>query len=342
MKETVSSAELDSAAVSQHLVLSSLLAPLPSVRFLEEYWGKQPLYISGPRDKFRKLFSLQDFEECLGRADPKRVSVRASFDHGVTHLKPAPSEAMQFYSRGATLCVQGLETVESRLARTVFSIRRDLSFAGECDIRAYLSPDGQGFDTHFDKRIATTLQLEGKKRWKFSRETALDWPHYQLDPTQAYPPNCSVENWERCKPTSDCSFEEVVLEPGDVLCLPAGTWHSAEAIGYSFALNLAFGSIGLWGVLSPVLGSILLRQVEWRAPPPTVLAGDSEVRNLPESVNGYLEQRLTELIDTIELLRNTPEALRDTWLRFQEDAATRLQTEISPNPSATITTGVIS
>jgi ribosomal protein L16 Arg81 hydroxylase len=42
----------------------------------------------------------------------------------------------------------------------------------------------------------------------------------------------------------DVAFHEVVLHPGDLLCLPAGTLHAAKAIDGSLALNLALGRPG--------------------------------------------------------------------------------------------------
>ena len=302
-------------------ILPYLLAPISSEEFLERFWGRQPLYIPGLREKFRALFSLQRFEECLKRAASKQqVLVRASFDRAFTHITPALSEAMQRYHEGATLCVQGLETVEPTLAEVVSAIRRELNFAGECDIRVYLSPHGQGFETHFDRRIATTLQIEGRKRWRFSKEVALEWPHYQMDPSQTYPPNHEVEDWERCRPPAECAFEEVTLEAGDLLCLPAGCWHSAQAIGHSLALNLAFGTFGLWSVLSPVLGTILVRERDWRGPPPPVLPRDVQPGKIPDSIRSYFGERLTELIGILEDLRSDSEALHETWIRCQENA----------------------
>lgn len=314
----MSSVAVDTGLVSDGSVLSYLLAPLSSKEFVSRFWGRQPLFIKGPKEKFHSLFSMDSLEESLAKADQKQVHVRASFDRGATHTEVAPSQAMAMYGTGATLCVQGLEAIEPRFESMIHRVARDLSFAGKCDVRVYLSPDGQGFDTHFDRRIATTLQIEGHKRWRYSREVALEWPHYQIDSTQMYPADRIVEGWERCKTPSECTFEEVTLEPGDLLCLPSGCWHSAQALGHSLAVNLAFESLGLWGVLAPVLGLLLVKERDWRCPPPLVLAQDREPDALPDLIQHYLSEKLAELIGLLENLRADRGALYETWTRCME------------------------
>ena len=35
-------------------------------------------------------------------------------------------------------------------------------------MKCYLSPRGYGFNAHFDAHIVTQLQIEGRKRWRYS------------------------------------------------------------------------------------------------------------------------------------------------------------------------------
>jgi len=299
----------------QGLTFGSLLAPMSCEEFLERYWGNSPVHITGEASKFSFLFGFRQLTEALERADPRRVTVRVSFDRGATQVVKPPSEALGCYGQGATLCIQGLESVSDGLAAITTAVRNDLRFSGSIDIRVYLSPDGQGFESHFDRRIATTLQIEGSKLWRFSEQPALEWPHYQVGVDGTIPLDRQVEEWDQFKSAKECSFREVALQPGDVLCLPAGCWHSAAATGHSLALNLTFETAGFWGVLGPTIGSVLQRVPTWRCPPPPILSAQSPDGDLPAAVREYLDTRIADLIAVLGDLRSSPEALYATWMR---------------------------
>jgi ribosomal protein L16 Arg81 hydroxylase len=103
----------------------------------------------------------------------------------------------------------------------------------------------RGFSfVHFDARIATAIQIEGRKKWRFANRPSIPWPihngiindngmiEWQFPPTA----------WEQqIKPVMALEWTEVVLEQGDFLCLPAGTLHQAKAVdGHSLSLNVNF------------------------------------------------------------------------------------------------------
>src|SRR5208282_3237135 len=86
-------------------------------------------------------------------------------------------QAVPLFNAGATLCVTQMETRVPRLAPFLAAIKRQLGYPGKVSFNAYLSPPEAGFNWHFDGRIASTLQIEGSKRWRFSNRTAVPWPH---------------------------------------------------------------------------------------------------------------------------------------------------------------------
>jgi len=57
-----------------------------------------------------------------------------------------------------------------------------------------------------------------------------------------------LESWESVVPLSEERYQEAVLEPGDVLCLPPGARHEASAVG----------------VLLPIVRAELNRNLSWR------------------------------------------------------------------------------
>ena len=300
--------------------LEDILCPVTVEQFASRYWGKEVLHVRGNPDKFSSIFSLDRLEESLLQfaSSPGFGSLLAhvSYDHGRTLKRIDPAEVLQHFRSGGAVCVSNLDSVDNILSTLGATVRDRIGFLGKVDFRAYLSADDQGFDTHFDARIATTLQIAGKKLWKFSTETALEWPTYQvfraIDGTLIT--SRPIQRSERYRPPSECSFHEVTLEPGDVLCLPAGTWHSAEADGFSLALNMAFGiESGFWTRFAGALGWIVSPHAMWRQPAPLVYQNYDPRDGLPPPVTSFLCERIDELVDTLQELKTTPWALETAW-----------------------------
>lgn len=105
----------------------------------------------------------------------------------------------------------------------------------------YASPHGYGFGTHWDCQAVFVLQIEGSKCWRFSSKPDVQWPPTLLPGPNVVPELMRRYSWldVQFPDAREEQFNEQVLKPGDVLFLPAGTWHRARAIGYSLALTIA-------------------------------------------------------------------------------------------------------
>ena len=288
-----------------------LFSPLGRSAFAADYWAQRPVYIKGQPDKFCGFFDANllrcHLQQMVESTLPQSVVVKSSRDHGRTHEIVDPGSANRILHGGGTLCVEGLETVEPSLAVAAAAIKRDLGFCGKTDFRCYWSSDGHGFDMHFDARVATTLQIEGSKRWTFSEEVALPWPHYQV---QAGMQSRELQDWEQYRPVGQCTLRDVLLEPGDVLCLPASTWHAAEARGESLALNLAFAfPRGLWARFYSLLGDMITTVPEWRQPPPLHREGELQNGLVSSEISDYFLIRLVELESLIRSFKDDPDAI---------------------------------
>jgi ribosomal protein L16 Arg81 hydroxylase len=217
-----------------------------------------------------------------------------------------PSEIEQMYDAGATICVTGMEQAHPRLHAAAARVRAEMAYAGEITFRAYLSPPGSGFDLHFDARVATTLQIAGKKRWWYSKEPGVAFPMHNSGREPA--------GWPRTRPPARSELVEVVLEPGDVLCLPAGAWHCAKAEGksMSLALNMAFDHKGggFLDFVTAILQNRLVRDAAWRQPLP-VHPGRKD--RMPDPVASMLRVRIEELQAELAALLNNEAELTRAW-----------------------------
>ena len=286
--------------------LEDLLYPVTPEQFVDRYWTREPLYIKGPATKFVELFDSAAFHAAARGAGAIHVELKG----GERLRKPHPDDIDLYLQLGSTICLTDIGHTNERLQAVVDAVKHQLHFSGVLDVRSYLSSDGCGYATHADARVATTLQISGVKRWRFARSAAIDFPLHSIVPTlggyRLYGEGKPF-SWEHFEQPDEGSFVEVVLEPGDLLCLPAGTWHAAEARGSSLALNMAFNSLSFDHFIMSALRQRLLALPEWRRPIP-LLPGPQMDGSVPEPVATFFESRLREMKESIdELCANGPE-----------------------------------
>ena len=281
--------------------LARLLAPLSIDEFVGKYFQRLPLRIAGKPGKFDFLFRAEEFQFGLDRVS----EIRAVFPQQ-WQAEIRAADLKQMMNAGATICVTGLEAAHPKLSRAADAIRSQLNYPGEVSFRAYLSPPGRGFDLHFDARVATTLQISGTKRWWFSTKPAVPFP---LHNSGREPKGFKV----KYKVPKVSTLRSVLLRPGDLLCLPAGVWHCAEAGTTSLALNMAFDHCGA-GVLDSITSMLhrsLVSRAEWREPLP--VTPNANRRKIPPDVRAILNARIDTLREELSKLRDDEVALRDLW-----------------------------
>ncbi len=276
--------------------LSALLSPITLATFVREYWAKKPLYVKGFPDKYKGLFSREVFVRALSAPGPAPEDfLHASFDKGKgstaskaadewasSTFKANPEEAMPLFKAGATLCVTLMETRVPALAPIVGAIKRQLGYPGNVHFNAYLSSgrriqlalrwtDREHSANRRDQAVAV-LQSTGRALASVERG-----PSGRRDRSVHRPPRSAARVHRflaggeeyRGIPFDENDTTEVVLEPGNLLILPAGVWHDACAgDGGSLALNLSFSPISYTLLARNLLDALLTPDPAWRAPPP--------------------------------------------------------------------------
>ena len=298
--------------------LQALLNPISCEEFVNSYFSRASVFIEGGPDKIGHIFSWERLNQALERGrkiQDKRYNITASFARGEAAgsskqmLDASNDQVESLYKSGATICVTNIHMADPVLARWAQTIHTQLNFSGTVGVNCYLSPDGAGLSTHYDKRVVTNIQVAGKKRWRYSTEAAKPWPDqnavYQDGKGEA-----GGADPGRLPP--DMEFREVEMKPGDLLCLPAGAWHSAQGVGESLAINLYFQPRNFLDQLTPLLQSFAASNAEWRGGAPASL--EKVQGEMPRAVSDYLRERLDEFHKkALELLEN-PHALIEPWL----------------------------
>ncbi|HUD31664.1 MAG TPA: cupin domain-containing protein [Variovorax sp.] len=138
------------------------------------------------------------------------------------------------FEEGATLVVQLLDRFEPRFGRLCTGLSATLGHP--CQISAYLTPPGaRGLDIHHDWHDVFVLQIEGTKQFR------------TYEPVLARPLNGMSLNagaLREMPPTT-----RPLLGPSDVLYLPRGVPHAADA-GGDGSLHLSLGVLAItWASL---------------------------------------------------------------------------------------------
>ncbi|MES2823444.1 MAG: cupin domain-containing protein [Pseudomonadota bacterium] len=295
--------------------LQELVNPISCEEFVNSYFSRASLNVEGHPEKFDHIFSWEKLRQALARGQSiqdRRYNLTASFAGGEESgssrrmMAAHHDQVIELLNAGATICITNIHMADPFLARWAQEIRAQLNFTGTVGVNCYVSADGSGLPMHYDKRVATTLQIAGKKRWRFSTESAKAWP----DTNEVYQEGQVGENVGKLP--ADMEFREVELNPGDMLCLPAGAWHSARGVGFSLALNLYFAPRNLLDQFIPLLQHFAVSNENWRGGPPATV--EKTQGNMPKAVSVYMRERLDEFHKMALEAIDSPDALVEPWL----------------------------
>ena len=235
--------------------LARVLDPIGVEEFATSYCARRPLLVRGTPSKFHWLLDERRLRALL----LDELATRDAFACRIDALEPgrpdrpltlmtrepmAPAELDARLAAGLTVCITRLSADDAALRAFVDAAVAELRWAGDAWLNCYVSPPASGADLHWDAQITTTLQIAGRKRWRYATRSSLQWPRLpaQVEPSGRIRYFAPLAPGASPPLTSDeLEFDEVVLGPGDLLCLPAGTLHEAKALDPSIALNLALG-----------------------------------------------------------------------------------------------------
>lgn len=234
--------------------LTALLAPLTVEEFFAQNWNRKSIHISGHSRKFQGLFDRAAFDRGVHRCADLKVGY--TDEKGwPAHHNIKPEQIGEMLASGKTVCASVIDTADPVLTAFLTLFQKHFALAGKFFFNSYLSPDGSGFGLHLDHHPVFILQMDGQKRWRFSPEPALRAVLTNI----SFPRDREVLKlpWTTVTRPRDADLCEVVLNPGDVLYLPKGTWHSAQAIGGSLALTLAMETVPSLALIQQAIASRL-------------------------------------------------------------------------------------
>ncbi|MGW7072361.1 cupin domain-containing protein, partial [Streptomyces sp. NPDC054872] len=225
-------------------LLETRLTGLSQDEFARDVWARTALLTRGASD-FSDLFSAEAVDELISRRGLRTPFLRVAKDGSTLPESSFTSSAgvgatigdqlddtalWRMFADGATLVLQALQRTWAPVAD--FGARLSTELGHPVQANAYVTPpQNRGFDDHYDVHDVFVLQIEGTKRW-LVREPV------HPDPLRDQP-------WtDRRSAVAEAAKGEAridtVLEPGDVLYLPRGWLHAAQAQG-EVSIHLTLG-----------------------------------------------------------------------------------------------------
>ena len=217
----------------QDVSLASLLAPTSVHSFLTSFWTRAPfLSRADQKERFSGLLDLAEFEFLLSSVaapgwlsfvkDVVRPPSREHLTRDGTLDIAAINRALV---DGQSLLLTKVHRLHPGIGTLCRRLSADFRAAGVVlrkPVRAnvyFTPPRSQGFAAHYDDHEVLVLQLYGEKRWRIHGEAA-KWPRKPM-------PDALSADALRPK------TQELTLQAGDVLYIPRGFAHEAEAQEWS-------------------------------------------------------------------------------------------------------------
>lgn len=288
-------------------MVAGLLGQLSWADFARESLGIEARSGRGRATAHAALFSLEEARDAIARAHGSgrgyhlRVDTESRGDRPSSDKREvSPEQLPALVAGGATICVNRIHRGSRKLQATLRRVLELTGWRGSVGMNCYLSTSQMGFGTHYDFRHVTSLQIAGQKTWTHGLRPALAGPrrgaYFEAGPRHAER-RLRDARWEIFDDAEAArpEREQTVLRAGHFLALPAGTWHSARAGGYSLALNLYFQNHYFSESVYRMLGPRMDAFESWRLGWPPTPEGLGEDLSLPPRARDYAAARLEEL-----------------------------------------------
>ena len=235
--------ESDERGPSDRPALSRLTG-IPASQFARDHWGDRPL-LTRAAGGFDDLFSEYAVDELVADRALRTPFVRMAAE-GTVHSASLftssggfgaeigdqldSEKVLEQFATGSTLVLQGLHRTWQPIATFTRQLVADLGHPAQ--VNAYITPaSSRGFDPHYDTHDVFVIQIAGAKHWRIH------------EPVHRHP--LADQPWTDHRDAVAARAQlapaiDAVFEPGDVLYLPRGWIHSAEALGGT-SIHLTIG-----------------------------------------------------------------------------------------------------
>lgn len=302
------------------LDLAQLIAPLSVDDFFKKHWPQEYLFLPATKGKLDSVLNLPILAdlESLVRSRVKKVrACLPDHDDEYSSIHLEPSDALKAYRNNMTLVFDSMQTQDEFIDSSLRNLREDLGLlmgpaeSNLCKARsiAYATPAGAGTSLHFDANVNFVIQIRGSKKWMLAKNQSVENPTERftanaLEMPMALEYQCHAPLIEEMPKDAI----QVLMEPGCVLMVPRGYWHSTTTEEDSLSLNFTFSQPTWADVFTKSMQELLLKSPEWRALADGLESKDSKRKDQAiatfAAMVDQLSMEMTE-ISGVDLLRDS-------------------------------------
>jgi len=317
--------------------LSKLITPVSPDDFVERYWGKETLFVPGDAAKIESIFGRalgwEDFYDVARQqaqwthkgfslfaasllCGPGSMEHRDRTGGFLPMVGVDPLQAPRMLAAGIPVTLAKAHWFSPLIADFLRSFTDDLVGLRNLDCTLTTNVKGPGVGTHFDAFPTLHLQLVGAKRWMVSSVPEQPWPNLPgVVDSQGRKEYIDPQGSRVDESLDRSRLVTYDVKPGDVLFLPAGTWHEAHVEGEPvLALELLFNRFKISEVVSQVLAQRVDRR-SGRYDSPVFLSERTPAWSVPEEAQDAFGAVIAELRTELENLAPTDLDLQRTFKR---------------------------
>jgi len=256
------------------LDLARLLSPTSVAEFLSKKWPDEFQVSHGKMDRLQELTAIPELLDLdrltLAYRKPITLWYPPSKDPRLSkriHDRKVSSEtALGFYEAGATLYFTDVEVFVPETRCILRQLERDLGLPPGCArLELFASRDRSGTPLHFDHELNFNVQLAGRKKWTVAKNTRVPYPLTHYKPIEGSPRGEARRYIPDGLPSETSeSTETFETEPGSVVFIPQGYWHSTVAQGDSIAIAVVIVPPAWLDLVLLAIRKRLIPQAGWR------------------------------------------------------------------------------
>lgn len=249
--------------------LKSLTYPRSKSDFMESYETNSPFITHDLGDSIKDLTALPFLKSITNLLSswPEEVDVYPSeVADEAGAIKSSTQDAAKMFENGRGLLFNDANNISPTLQTWLDKLRLELGLSSMTYGRnlIYATKQGRGTDPHFDQNINFVIQIHGTKTWRIAPNESVKNPMTRhtmglpIDPELKSYSNNSMPN----RMPEDAL--EFTLNPGSMLFVPRGCWHSTKASTDALSLNFTFSAPTWIDIFSTALKARLSQSPEWR------------------------------------------------------------------------------
>jgi hypothetical protein len=181
---------------------------------------------------------------------------------------PAQGSALAFYMNGMTVFFEDVAAHVVPIQPWLRRFEEEIGIPeGHLRLTAFATRgDKGGLGFHYDGTDNIILQLKGKKRVQIADNPTVAYPLVTYNPGHALVSEDLFPCRGAAPPSKPVEPQEIELEPGMALFMPAGMWHATEHRVESFSLSFVIEWPRTVDLVLARLRAELLQAPEWRRP----------------------------------------------------------------------------